>query len=98
MNADSPLGRCHFGTAAVPCGAHVYWLRHETTGRMAPVDVEPDPAGKGNIRIDPQAGTYAVVAGEALLLARYGGEALRLNHWVTCPAAQAKKHARNDRA
>jgi hypothetical protein len=98
MSTDTQLGHCHFGTPSVPCGASVLWLKHERSGRMAPIDVQPDPLGKGNIRVDLRAGTYAVVGGEALVRARRQQEPLRLNHWVTCPAAQARKHARRDGA
>lgn len=91
MSDAGPLGKCHFRADGVPCNASVLWLKYELTGRPAPIDAEPDPAGNGNVRIDLEAGTYAIVSGEELEQAHEAGEPLHLNHWVTCPAAQSRK-------
>jgi hypothetical protein len=60
------------------CGAAIYWLKHESTKRPAPVDALPDPKGKGNIAPDFEAGTYRIAMFD---------KSLHLNHFVTCPQA-----------
>ena len=32
------------------CGAQIFWVKHEKTGKAAPIDVGPNPAG--NIRLE----------------------------------------------
>lgn len=60
------------------CSATCYWLAHERTGNVAPINFQPDP--KGNIAIDGD--TYRIVKkGEEYDGARY------MNHWATCPKA-----------
>jgi len=56
------------------CGARIYWLRHERTGNLAPIDV--DVSFKGNIAVNLEAGTYTIHEGGS-----------RRNHFATCEAA-----------
>ena len=69
------------------CGEPIWWLRHELTGKTAPIDVAPNSAG--NILVDPVNDTYSVLAGKRLAQARDDGVTLRLNHFVTCPLRQS---------
>jgi hypothetical protein len=85
-------GLCRWGTAVVPCGASVLWLKHDRTAKSAPIDAEPAP--KGNVAIDLHAGTYRIVP-EAERAALDGE--LYTNHWATCPAAQSRYQARKHR-
>jgi hypothetical protein len=67
------------------CRAQVLWLRHETTGKSAPID--PEPVEGGNIAIvgEGEHRMYRIVpAGE-----RVGP--LHLNHWVTCTDKPPRK-------
>lgn len=68
------------------CPAQVLWLDHVRTGKPAPIDV--NPADDGNVLIDPDAGTYRVLAGDDLDHARSEGAPLRKNHFATCPGRQ----------
>lgn len=63
------------------CDVMVLDLRHERTGRHAPIEVEPVQGG--NIAIDLEAGTYRL-----LLLSdiRVPGPRYR-NHFAACPEA-----------
>jgi hypothetical protein len=68
---------------AVPCrscGAAVVWLVHERTGRPAPVDAEPDPAGN----VEPLDGGRYRIAPPDL----FGGPR-HMPHYATCPDAAA---------
>ncbi len=94
MSGDKPLGSCRWGTGAVPCRAHVFWLKHERTGKTAPIDVEP--TDRGNIEVNLEAGTYRIVP-EPERAERRGSDSLFMNHWVTCPAAQSAYGARPSR-
>lgn len=67
------------------CGRPVYWLHHERTGKLAPIDVEP--ALDGNVAIDAAGNRYGI---------RAAGSApeLRRNHWSTCPEAERHRSAK----
>ena len=65
------------------CGAEVYWLRHVHTGKMAPIDAVPNPAG--NIVIHLDRGTYENVPKDEREAQRDG---LHTNHFQTCPEAK----------
>lgn len=65
------------------CGAPVVRLVHERTRGRAPIDAAPTP--DGNVRLLGETGEYEVLTGDALAQARERGEALHLNHFVTCP-------------
>lgn len=65
----------------ISCGAPIYDLRSATTGRPAPIDV--DPVERGNIKVDLEAGTYRVVGVDLVNPSpnRY------VSHFTTCPDA-----------
>jgi hypothetical protein len=69
------------------CGAPVYWLKHATTGKLAPVDAAPNPSG--NVTVDPAAGTYTVLgtAGARADTARY------TSHFMPCPQCRTWRRA-----
>ena len=73
------------------CGAAIYWLKHQTTGKVAPIDAFSDPAG--NIVVALSAGVYWLAPKERLEAMRAEGAPLHTNHFQTCPAAGAwKRH------
>ena len=83
------------------CDAEVYWLKHEKTGKPAPINVAGDP--QGNITVSLSAGTYRVESKARLeemraeIEEREAGapwpHVLHTNHFQTCPAAGAwKRH------
>jgi hypothetical protein len=65
------------------------WLDHATTGKPAPIDVEPVP--DGNIRIGVAFEHYTVLSGDERQDAIDRGDELHLNHFVTCPQSAAWK-------
>lgn len=67
------------------CGDPVIWLKNTRTGKRAPIDAEPDPAG--NIVTFPDDGTYTVLGPSERAEATAEGVALRTNHFATCPQA-----------
>lgn len=68
------------------CGAEIYWLKHVRTGKMAPIDAPPNPAG--NIVIHLDHGTYENrPADEREAQADW----LHTNHFQTCPSASGWK-------
>lgn len=69
------------------CDQPVYWLKHERTGRWAPIDA--DLREDGNVVCDFTAGTYRIVRRDAEDL-RLGVEPVaeyRVNHFAVCPQA-----------
>jgi hypothetical protein len=61
-------------------------LKHERTGKLAPIDSLPVVHG-GNVIVNLEAGTYRLVS-KAERLARMGQEnpeQLYLSHFFTCP-------------
>lgn len=64
------------------CDVRVYELRHQGTGRPAPIEIEPVVGG--NIAIDLTAGTYWLVK---LPDIREAGPRYR-NHFAVCPDAK----------
>lgn len=60
------------------CGQMVLWLRHETTGKTAPID--PEPVEGGNIAVigSGEHRMYRIVPAAE----RVGK--LHKNHWATC--------------
>lgn len=64
------------------CKALIYWLRHEATGKTAPVDVAQDASG--NLLINLDAGTYRNVPASERETHK---DWLHLNHFATCPNA-----------
>jgi hypothetical protein len=56
-------------------------LRSASTGKMAPINAEPDASG--NILINAKRGEYLIVAKAA----RTVEMVLHLSHFVTCPNA-----------
>lgn len=63
------------------CGAPVFMLTHETTGKKAPIDMEPIDGG--NVVIDLDVQEYAIVKGER-------GKLRYRSHFASCP--DAKEH------
>lgn len=63
------------------CGARVMMLRSASTGKMAPINAEPDP--NGNILIDGRRGVYLIVKKAA----RTADMVLYTNHFINCPQA-----------
>jgi hypothetical protein len=72
------------------CGASNYWLKNDTTGRPAPIDVKADPDGSVIIAAEGGALRYHVLTkaekDAGVAVQRY------TNHFQTCPnAAKHKK-------
>lgn len=68
------------------CRAPVFWIAHENTGKVAPIDPEPVVGGNVEIIIQrdeqrdiPIGMTYRIVPKE-----ERGGRLLHRNHYVTC--------------
>jgi hypothetical protein len=59
------------------CGAEVYWLKHASTGKLAPIDVTPSE--RGNCLVDLKDSTYRLALGQAGML--------YTSHFATCPQA-----------
>lgn len=79
------------------CGAQVEDLRHERTGKLAPIDAMPIAHG-GTILVDVGAGTYRVLskAERAARMVRpdaaeqeLDAAPLHRSHFATCSAAGA---------
>lgn len=76
------------------CGAAVYDLHNDRTGKLAPIDAMPSQYG-GTVRIvwnqdNPELSTYHVL-GKAERAARVGvenPEPMHRSHFATCPNAQ----------
>lgn len=65
------------------CGAPIWWLTHIVTGKPAPVDPEPHPAGN-IVRTGGFDTKYQVLrAGEIPA----DGTPRYRSHWQTCPCA-----------
>lgn len=67
------------------CGEPLLDLIYPKTGRLAPIEVKSSV--NGNITVDVQAGTYAILTGDALVEARTNGAELHWNHFGTCREA-----------
>jgi len=65
------------------CGEHVWFLRNDATGRVAPIEVMVPKDHRGNCTVDLEAGTYRVLSKG---LAPHLGE-IHLNHFTRCPSA-----------
>lgn len=72
------------------CGEPVLWLKHARTGRPAPIESRTD-AERGNILVDLDAGTYAIIPAGPEREQHRGW--LHLNHFVTCPQAKTWRKA-----
>jgi hypothetical protein len=64
-------------SACKSCGQPIYWLKHETTGKLAPIDTTPSPTG--NCLVNLQDSTYRLALGQ--------GGTLYTSHFATCPQA-----------
>jgi hypothetical protein len=60
-------------------GAGILWLKHERTGKVAPIDARV--YADGNVVVDLAAGTYGIVAPP---------QEAHKNHWATCANPPAK--------
>lgn len=69
------------------CRAPILWREHVGTGRRAPIDATPDPAGNV-VLVDPRSYTL-LGAGDSPEVPRY------TNHFQTCP--NADRHHRDGR-
>jgi hypothetical protein len=75
------------------CGAPIIWARHHETGRVMPLDREPDPGGSWLLEPSPVPGKRELVAyyvPPERLLRPYDpseGRARRTSHFATCPQA-----------
>jgi hypothetical protein len=49
-------------SACTSCGAPIYWLKHEKTGKLAPIDVTPNLTG--NCLVNVAEGTYRLARGQ----------------------------------
>ena len=70
------------------CGRGIVWLKHERTGKVAPIERIATP--DGNCAIDEEKGTYRIVSTiteREQLIGR-----LYRSHFMTCP--KAREHRR----
>jgi hypothetical protein len=65
------------------CQTWVWFLRNDSTGRVAPIEVIVPDDHRGNCSVDLEAGTYRVLHNA---LGHHGGDIHR-NHFASCPAA-----------
>ncbi len=69
------------------CGAEIVWAKHEGTGKIAPLDEPPNPAGNVILFRDYRS-RDPVYRIDTLP----GGESGRTtNHFATCPDAEAHR-------
>ena len=74
------------------CNTPVYWLKNGLTGKIAPIETEPNE--RGNVVISLDHGTYTVLGPTLRRMVLDGQmpsippDALYLNHFVTCPQAK----------
>lgn len=67
-----------YGSTCKRCPTRIIWRRHETTGKLAPIDA--DPTRDGNIVLVPGGEFYRILpAGQGS-----EGQPRHLNHWATC--------------
>lgn len=78
--ADLQLSHCR------SCGASIYWLKNDTTGRPAPIDARPDSSGPVIITVEGKQLRYHVLHADELAA---GVEVSRYQpHYATCPQAE----------
>ncbi len=65
-------------SACKSCGAPIDWLKHEKTGKRAPIDVAPSP--NGSCLVNLEEGSYRIA------FERSSGT-LYTSHFATCPHA-----------
>lgn len=63
------------------CGTEIIFLRHARTGKLAPIEVKPDPQGRFQINWQDQ--TYTTI-----FTPKVSRQDYYENHYVRCPAAQ----------
>ena len=72
------------------CGKDVIFLKHEKTGKLAPMEVEPRPDGR--FAINWEDNSYRTVAGTSKdgtqFSQRRQGRDYHENHYTICPDAQ----------
>jgi len=73
------------------CGAPIWWLKHERTGKPAPIDFYHNQ--EGNIIIALELGVYAVAPKAQAEEMRRAGEPLHTNHFMTCPQSKTWRKA-----
>ena len=69
------------GEQSCSCGASVWFLRHERTGKVAPINVAPTPGG--NIAVDLATCVYRLIPA----CDRQEGALHHTNHFMDCPVA-----------
>jgi hypothetical protein len=75
-------------TQCKSCGRGIKWLKHEKSGKAAPID--DVPTLDGNILIDEEKGTYRIVSTHTERSEFIGR--LHKSHFATCP--NAREHQR----
>lgn len=71
------------------CGAEILWAK-TINHKLAPIDAEPSPDGNVHLVRDATRDLGALtLSGAVLEEARAKGLELHLNHFVTCPQAEA---------
>lgn len=75
------------------CGRPITWAASESTGRMMPIDPNPNPGGNvALIRPGERLNVVArVLGGELLAAAKANGTELHLTHFTTCPKREKAK-------
>lgn len=43
------------------CGAQIFWVKHERTGKAAPIDVGPNPAGNLRLELTNDGWRYGII-------------------------------------
>jgi hypothetical protein len=73
------------------CDAAIFWRRHLTSNKMAPLNMGPDPTGNIELIGAEEYGIVPVKDREAFLQA---GGLLFKSHYATCPQAKTWKTGR----
>lgn len=71
-----------YDCTAPGCPGRILFPANARTRRPGPVDAEPVP--DGNLELDWAAGTYQVLTGATLAVAREQGRPLHVSHYATC--------------
>jgi hypothetical protein len=85
-----------YASACGSCGALIWWLAHEKTGKPAPIECEPSEAG--NIIVNLLTERYRMLKSDAAQAIRdaYEGEytpPLHFNHFARCPQSKSWRKA-----
>lgn len=73
------------------CGAPIVWVKHQTTGRAAPINVDPDPEGNIVITDDMFGNPTYIIVTKSEPGTRY------TSHFATCQNVKVwRKQPRHD--